>query len=159
MVRNPFSSSSSRLSLVEAVETAYNRLEMARNENDPKKALQLAGEAKSKIKEAEKIFATDRVGSPALDDSIATAYHEHGKLLDKLRFHDKAQKSHSKAKKWGYIHEVSQQTKSSLSADVSHSIGRSVHHLAIMTAIPSLVTQTTIFSTKMWLHRSSKCSA
>ncbi|KAF9392795.1 hypothetical protein BGX21_010940 [Mortierella sp. AD011] len=104
MLRNPFSSSISRLSLVEAVKTANDCLEMARNESDPQKALQLASEAKSKIQEAEKIFATERPGSPALDDGIATVYHEYGKLLDRLRSHDEALESYSNAKKWGYIH-------------------------------------------------------
>ncbi|KAF9161931.1 hypothetical protein BGX20_001935 [Mortierella sp. AD010] len=88
-----FLSSTSRSSLMEAVKAANDCLAMARNEGDPRKARQLASETKSKIKKAEKIFAIERVGYPALDEGIAIAYHEHGKLLDELRSHDDAQET------------------------------------------------------------------
>ncbi|KAG0008415.1 hypothetical protein BGZ80_003479 [Entomortierella chlamydospora] len=138
MLRNLFLSSKSTLSFVGAVKAANDCLETAHNEGDPKMALQLAGEARSKIQQAEKIFATERAGSPALDDGIATLYHEHGKLLDKLHSYDKAQKSYSNAKKWGYIHVVSRQTNSPLLGDMSGSDRRSVNHLTVLAAISSL---------------------
>ncbi|KAG0003120.1 hypothetical protein BGZ80_005847, partial [Entomortierella chlamydospora] len=112
---------------------------MACNESGLKKALQLVDEAKSKIQEAEKIFATERVGRPTIDNGIAIAYHEHGKLLDKLCSR-KAQESYSNAKKWGYIDVVNQQIYSPLLGDMDSSNRRSVIHLAALAAIPSLST-------------------
>ncbi|KAF9151243.1 WD_REPEATS_REGION domain-containing protein, partial [Mortierella sp. AD010] len=139
MVRNPFSSSKIRPSLAEAIKTANDCLKMACNDSDLKTALQLADEAKSKIQEAEKIFATERVGKPTIDNGIAIAYHEHGKLLDKLRSH-KAQESYSNAKKWGYIEVVNQQIYSPLLGDMDSSNRRSVIHLIALAAIPNLST-------------------
>ncbi|KAG0007566.1 hypothetical protein BGZ80_004504, partial [Entomortierella chlamydospora] len=141
MLRDPFSSSISRPSLVEAVKAANDCLETARDESDPQKALQLASEAKSKIQQAEKIFATERAGSPALDDGIATVYHEHGKLLDKLRSHDEALESYSNAKKWRYTHVASHQIYSSLFGNMSSS-NQSISYLAGLATITSLLIAT-----------------
>ncbi|KAF9174885.1 Transducin (beta)-like 1 X-linked receptor 1, partial [Mortierella sp. AD010] len=139
MVRNPFSSSKTRPSLAEAIKTANDCLKMACNESDLKKALQLADEAISNIQDAEKIFATERVGIPTIDNGIAIAYHQHGKLLDKLRSR-KAQESYSNAKKWGYIDVVNQQIYSSLLGGMDSSNRRSVIHLMALAAVPSLST-------------------
>ncbi|KAF9996536.1 hypothetical protein BGZ79_009725, partial [Entomortierella chlamydospora] len=139
MVRHPSSSSKTRPSLVEATKAAIDCLKMVYNESDLEKALQLADEAKSKIQNAEKIFATERVRSPTVDNGIAIAYHEHGKLLDKLCSR-KAQESYSNAKKWGYIDVVNQQIYSSLLGIMGSSNRRSVIHLTALAAIPSLST-------------------
>ncbi|KAF9170686.1 hypothetical protein BGX20_008645 [Mortierella sp. AD010] len=139
MVRTPLSSSKSRPSLAEAIKTANDSLKMACNESNLKMALQLADEAKSKIEEAEKIFVTERVGRPTIDNGVAIAYYEHGKLLDKLRSR-KAQESYSNAKKWGYLDVVNQQIYSPLIGDMDSSNRRSVIHLTALAAIPNLST-------------------
>ncbi|KAF9112180.1 hypothetical protein BGX27_003813, partial [Mortierella sp. AM989] len=113
MLRNPFSSRTSDLSLEKNLELANKSLELSRNESDAAKALELANSANLMLKDAEKIFATEKAKDPALGKGIANAYHEHGKLLDDLGHHDKAVKSHSKAEKWGYIKAVNQHTGSS----------------------------------------------
>ncbi|KAF9388753.1 hypothetical protein BGX21_000247, partial [Mortierella sp. AD011] len=139
MVRNPFSSSKTRLSLAGAIKAANDCLKMACNESDSERALQLASEAKSKIQEAEKIFAAERVGEPTTDNGIAIAYREHGKLLDMLRS-GMAQESYSNAKKWGYIEVVNQQIYSPLFGDMDSSNRRSVIHLTVLAAIPNVST-------------------
>ncbi|KAF9346120.1 hypothetical protein BGX26_002396, partial [Mortierella sp. AD094] len=83
---------------------------LARNERDPTRALELSRNAKSMIKVAEKNFVIKKARDPVLRECIANAYREHGKLLDELGHHDKAQKSHSKAETWGNSHVVSQLT-------------------------------------------------
>ncbi|KAF9342621.1 hypothetical protein BGX26_007178, partial [Mortierella sp. AD094] len=113
MIRNPFSSRTSNLSLEEALELANKHLELARKEGDTARALEISSDAKSLMKDAEKIFASKKVKDPALGKGIANAYHEHGRLLDDLGCHDKAKKSHGKAEKWGYVHVVSRDTGSS----------------------------------------------
>ncbi|KAG0019776.1 hypothetical protein BGZ80_005277, partial [Entomortierella chlamydospora] len=114
MFRNLFSSPTSRLPLEDALELANKYLENARKENDPVKALRLCNDANSVIKDAEKIYAKNGVKGRALHDGIANVYHEHAKLLDTLGYRGMAQKSHSKADKWGYVHvAVSKQTGSS----------------------------------------------
>ncbi|KAF9359649.1 hypothetical protein BGX26_011803, partial [Mortierella sp. AD094] len=104
MFRNPFSSPTNKLPLEDVLELATKQLELARKENDPAKALQLSRNARSLMEDAEKTFASRKVKDPSLEDGIANVYHEHAKLLDELGYHDKAQKSHSKAEKLGYVH-------------------------------------------------------
>ncbi|KAF8983407.1 hypothetical protein BGZ46_010325 [Entomortierella lignicola] len=98
-----FSSPTSKLPLEDVLDLVYKQLERAHKEKDPKMALQQSQNAKSLLKDAEKSFAKKQPEDPALKDSIAKAYHEHAKLLDELGYHDKAQKSYSKAETWGYI--------------------------------------------------------
>ncbi|KAF9352578.1 hypothetical protein BGX26_009639 [Mortierella sp. AD094] len=136
MVRNPFSSPTNGLSLEDALELANKYLENARKENNPAKALQLIRNAKSMIKDAERIFAATRVGDPNQDDGIANAYFEHGRLLDDLGYHNKAQKSQSKAEKWGYIHMTSHQIGSSRPSNISSPFRRSLFPPAALSAIP-----------------------
>ncbi|KAG0022202.1 hypothetical protein BGZ80_000773 [Entomortierella chlamydospora] len=113
MPRNPFASHKNGLSVDDALELASHALENARKaKNKPAMALQLCNDAKSKIKDAENIFGTKKDRNPTLGNSIAIAYHEHGKLLNELGYHDKALRSHNKAEKWGYVHAVSQCTDS-----------------------------------------------
>ncbi|KAF9345391.1 hypothetical protein BGX26_003171 [Mortierella sp. AD094] len=112
MVRNLFSSPSSRLPLEDVIEITNKYLQNARKESNPTKAYQLCKDAKSQIKVAEKIFAAKKVKGPATNDGIANAYYEHGELLDKLGYHEKAQKSRSKAAKWGYIDMLTNQVMS-----------------------------------------------
>ncbi|KAF9400349.1 hypothetical protein BGX21_004496 [Mortierella sp. AD011] len=113
MLRNPFASRKSGLSVDDTLELASQALENARKaKNKPAMALQLCNDAKSKIKDAENILGTKKDRNPTLGNSIAIAYHEHGKLLNELGYHDKALKSHNKAKKLGYVHAISQCTDS-----------------------------------------------
>ncbi|KAG0015949.1 hypothetical protein BGZ80_009533 [Entomortierella chlamydospora] len=100
MVRNPFSSRKTGLSLEDMLEHANKYLSNARKESNTAKALEISNNAKSLMKDAEMIFASKKV-------SIANAYHEHGSLLDDLGYHDKAMESHKKAEEWGYVHPVS----------------------------------------------------
>ncbi|KAF9352196.1 hypothetical protein BGX26_009934, partial [Mortierella sp. AD094] len=130
MLRNPFSSPKSRLSLDDALGLANEALENARKaKTKPAMALQLCNDAKSRIKDAENIITTKKDRDPALSDRIANAYHEHGKLLDELGYRDKALKSHSKAEKWGYVHVISQHTDSPqpVSMDGSPSMTAAMH--------------------------------
>ncbi|KAF9351465.1 hypothetical protein BGX26_010549 [Mortierella sp. AD094] len=138
MPRNPIASPKSGLSLGDALELASEALDNARKaKNKPAKALQLCNDAKTKIKDAENIIATKKDRNPALGDSIAIAYNEHGRLLDELGCHDKALKSHSKAKKWGYIHAISQRTDSPQPASMSGSIQQLLSPMAAVSASPS----------------------
>ncbi|KAF9173746.1 hypothetical protein BGX20_002201 [Mortierella sp. AD010] len=104
MVWNLFSSPPKGLSLEDALELANEQLDSARRAKSPTKKLQLCQGAKTMIKNAEMIYTNKNTKDPALKDSIANAHYELGKLLDELGNHDKAQKSYSKAAKWGYIH-------------------------------------------------------
>ncbi|KAF9992761.1 hypothetical protein BGZ79_002687, partial [Entomortierella chlamydospora] len=108
MFRNPFSSPTSKLSLEDVLELANKYMENAREDSDPRKALKLTNGAKSLMKDAEKIYIAKKVKDPILGDGIANSYHELRKLFDKLGCHDKAQESHGKAVKWGYVCVVSQ---------------------------------------------------
>ncbi|KAF9207925.1 hypothetical protein BGZ49_010200 [Haplosporangium sp. Z 27] len=134
MLRRVFSPSSHKLSLEETLAIASHYLESARNESDHEKALKFAKDAKSELKDAERIFATERAGNPAIDIGIATAYHEHGELMDKLKLHDKALKSYDEATKWGYINVQSQQI---LLDDMSNDCPPASH----LTAIASIPIQ------------------
>ncbi|KAF9347770.1 hypothetical protein BGX26_000761 [Mortierella sp. AD094] len=136
MYRNPFSPPLIGITLEDAIELANNYLEIARKEYIPSKALNLIRDAKSKIKDAEKIFAARRAGDPTLDDSVANAYHEHGKLLDELGYHSKAQKSHRKAAKWGYVQAINQPADSSRLDSLSSPIHRSLCPIVALSVTP-----------------------
>ncbi|KAF9170011.1 hypothetical protein BGX21_009684 [Mortierella sp. AD011] len=103
MLRNIFSPSSSGLPLKDVIDLANRHLEDARGADTSVKALFLCGNAKVMIKDAENII-NKSVKGQTFNDDIATAYHKHGKLLEELGQHNKAQKSYSKAEKWGYLH-------------------------------------------------------
>ncbi|KAF9207006.1 hypothetical protein BGZ49_001424 [Haplosporangium sp. Z 27] len=124
MFWKPFSSPSGKGSLEDVLERANSQLELAAKQDVPAKALRLAREAKLLLKDAEKIFHSKKVQDQALKDSIANAYHEHGKLLDELGYHDKAQKSRLKAEEWGYLNERDLHVKSSLPDFADGSIDR-----------------------------------
>ncbi|KAG0015270.1 hypothetical protein BGZ80_009949 [Entomortierella chlamydospora] len=113
MFRNPFSSPSSGLALDDILELANAQLGSARNANVPAKALLLCNNAKAMIKDAENIAGKKKTKSQAVNSDIANAYQEHGKLLEGLGQYSEAQKSYSKAQKWGYIHASGQQGHSS----------------------------------------------
>ncbi|KAF9359396.1 hypothetical protein BGX26_012404 [Mortierella sp. AD094] len=138
MIRNLFSSPSRELSLIDVLELANEHLESARNATAPTKALLLCDGVKAAIKEAENIIANKRVDGQTLNDDIANAYHEHGKLLEALGQPSKAQKSYSKAKKWGYIHVTSLQTGSSPPNHLEDSIHQSFPPLAAFSAAPPI---------------------
>ncbi|KAF9350359.1 hypothetical protein BGX26_011454 [Mortierella sp. AD094] len=138
MIWNPFSSPTSKLSLEDVLELANKYMENARKNGDPKKALEHSNNSKALIKDAEKIFAAKKAKDSVHSEGIANAYHEHGKLLDDLGHRDKAQKSHSKAEKWGYVHIVSQHTGSSRPADRSGSIRQLLFPTVTFSAAPSV---------------------
>ncbi|KAF8975633.1 hypothetical protein BGZ46_008957 [Entomortierella lignicola] len=96
MVFNIFSSPTSKVPLEKVLEHVYTQLKLTRKEKDPEKSLKHSRKADLLLEDAEKTFAI-------LKDSIANAYREHSKLLDELGYHDKAQKSRTKAETWGYI--------------------------------------------------------
>ncbi|KAF9170928.1 hypothetical protein BGX20_008337 [Mortierella sp. AD010] len=118
MFRNLFSSPSSGLALDDILELANAQLDSARNANTPAKALLLCNNAKAMIKDAENIVGKKKTKSQAVNSDIANAYQEHGKLLEGLGQHSEAQKSYSKAQKWGYIHAPGQQSHSSKPTDI-----------------------------------------
>ncbi|KAG0012653.1 hypothetical protein BGZ80_011600 [Entomortierella chlamydospora] len=138
MIRNPFSSSASKLSLEDVLELANKYIENARKDSDPKEALEHSNNAKALMKDAEKIFATKKVKDSILSKDIANAYHEHGKLLDELGHHDKAQKSHAKAEKWGHVNVVSQHAGPSQSTEMNASICRLLVSAASFSAAPGV---------------------
>ncbi|KAF9207114.1 hypothetical protein BGZ49_001162 [Haplosporangium sp. Z 27] len=108
MLRNIFTLKKNKLTLEDTLEIANKHLESARKANDPTKSLKHSRSVKSVLKDAEKIFVANKIENPALQDGVASAYHEHGQLLDELGYHSKAHKSHNKAKEWGYIYVASQ---------------------------------------------------
>ncbi|KAF9997314.1 hypothetical protein BGZ80_007038, partial [Entomortierella chlamydospora] len=138
MLRNLFPSRITDLSLEEALELANKRLELARKEDGTANALELTNSVKSLLKDAEHIFASKKVKDQSLSEGIASAYHEHGMLLDDLGHHDKAKKSHSKAEKWGYVDVVSRHIDSSHPLDRSDTIHRSLLPIAALSVVPSL---------------------
>ncbi|KAF9437908.1 hypothetical protein BGZ76_010619 [Entomortierella beljakovae] len=120
MVWNPFSSSSG-LSLHDALELANEHLENAQKTNNPTKALHFCSNAKDMIKDAERVYS--EVDHPGQNVGIAEAYSRHAKLLEDLGYRDKAQRSHRKAEKWGYVHTKSQKSSFSSATDSNnHSI-------------------------------------
>ncbi|KAG0017767.1 hypothetical protein BGZ80_007935, partial [Entomortierella chlamydospora] len=142
MLRNLFSSRTSGLSFEEALELANKRLELVCKEDVAEKALGLCNDAKLLLKDAEKNFSSKKVKDPALGEGIANTYHEHGRLLDELGFHDKARKSHSKAEKWGYVHEVSRHPGSSQPVGKRGTIRRSWSPIAALSDIRSITAAT-----------------
>ncbi|KAF9348407.1 hypothetical protein BGX26_000178 [Mortierella sp. AD094] len=143
MVRGFFSSPRSDLSLEDALDLANEQLDDARKaKNKPTKALSLCNDAKSKIKDAEKIFLAKKTGGLTLHEGIASAYHEHAQLLDDLGYHDKAKKSHSRAEKWGYVQVVSQQSVFPQPGALTSSVRRSFCPPAVLAATPSIATAT-----------------
>ncbi|KAG0007458.1 hypothetical protein BGZ80_004637, partial [Entomortierella chlamydospora] len=139
MLRNLFSSRASDLSPENAIELVNDCLELASKEDDIAKKLKLANSAKSLLKDAENIFAFIKVKDPALSESIAHAYHEHGRLLDALGHHDQAKKSHGKAEMWGYVDVVGRDTGSSHRLGRSGTIRRPVVPTAVLSVASSVV--------------------
>ncbi|KAF9171526.1 hypothetical protein BGX20_007405, partial [Mortierella sp. AD010] len=114
MVWNIFSSPPSHISLEDAIELANEQLENAQGtKSKPAKALLLCNDTKSKIKVAERIFTTKKIGNSVQHDSIANLYHDLAQLLGELGYKDKAQKCEINAKRWGYDHTVTRQAGSS----------------------------------------------
>ncbi|KAG0005623.1 hypothetical protein BGZ80_005420, partial [Entomortierella chlamydospora] len=142
MVRNPFSSSTNGLPLKDTLELANKHLEDASNASSPAMAQHHCDNAKAMIKSAEKII-NKRVGGQTLNDGIANAYHKHGKLLERLNQHSKAQKSYSKAEKWGYLHVVSQHSGPSQSISFNGSTLRSLFPPVALSATPALTVAVT----------------
>ncbi|KAF9343741.1 hypothetical protein BGX26_005257, partial [Mortierella sp. AD094] len=138
MFRNRFSSSTSGLPLKDTLELANKHLEDARNANTPATALLLCDHAKAMMKDAENIVANNRASGQTLNDDIANAYHKHGKLLEELNQYSKAQKSYSKAEKWGYLHVVSQHSEPSQPVCFSGSTLRSLCPPVALSATPAL---------------------
>ncbi|KAF9997858.1 hypothetical protein BGZ80_006913, partial [Entomortierella chlamydospora] len=95
MLRNPFSSRTTDLSLEGTLELINEQLSNACKGRNPTKALELASNAESILKDAEHVLASKKVKGPALSEGVANAYHERGQLLDGLGYHDKAEKSHA----------------------------------------------------------------
>ncbi|KAF9176006.1 hypothetical protein BGX21_006379 [Mortierella sp. AD011] len=132
MLQNPFSSSKGKLSVNDTLGLANEALENAHKAKaNPGQALQFCNNAKSRIEDAENVISTKKSRDPTLSDSIANAYHEHGKLLDELGQRDKALKSHSKAEKWGYVPAISQGTDSFQPVNT----GRSIRQLTSPTTV------------------------
>ncbi|KAF9402550.1 hypothetical protein BGX21_009705, partial [Mortierella sp. AD011] len=127
-------SSSVLLPLKDVINLANRHLEDARDADTPAKALLLCGDAKALVKDAENIINKNvRDQTPNAD--IANAYYKHGKLLEELGQHSKAQKSYSKAEKWGYLHVVSHRAGSSQLADPdAHTLGPFISSTPINTA-------------------------
>ncbi|KAG0009119.1 hypothetical protein BGZ80_002721 [Entomortierella chlamydospora] len=125
MIKGFFSSTSSRLPLEDVLELANEHLDNAHNASTPAKALLLCDNAKTSIKDAENII-NKRVKGQTLNDNIANAYQRHGKLLEGLGEHGKAQKSYSKAKKWGYTDVATLQIASSRLTNPSDFIRQSL---------------------------------
>ncbi|KAG0020582.1 hypothetical protein BGZ80_003953 [Entomortierella chlamydospora] len=153
MIRRLFSSTSSSLSLDDALKLANEQLQNARDaKNKPPEALEYSDNAKSNIKKAERIFAANRAGSASQDDGIASAYHEHATLLDALGYNDKAQKSHSRAEKWGYVYLPVQKNEQSLSPlttiSTAAAIEEDISNLDIAQPIAQSHTQKTISDIK-----------
>ncbi|KAF9093480.1 hypothetical protein BGX27_001610, partial [Mortierella sp. AM989] len=85
-------------------------LKDALQERNSERALRLCDKVKSKLEDAEKIFAKKNINSPAQDDGIANAYHSLGGIFDGLQRPDMAKESHAKASEWGHIHSEALQT-------------------------------------------------
>ncbi|KAF9994101.1 hypothetical protein BGZ80_007920, partial [Entomortierella chlamydospora] len=90
------------------VDLADEYIENARNAGTSTRAILLYRSAEAMIKDAENVVAIKRLGGQTIHDDIARTYHRHGKLLEELGQHSKAQKSYSEAERWGYIHVASQ---------------------------------------------------
>ncbi|KAF9994599.1 hypothetical protein BGZ80_007772, partial [Entomortierella chlamydospora] len=142
MFRNRLSSSTSGFPLKDTFELANKHLEDASNASSPAMARHHCDSAKAMIKSTENIV-NKRVGGQTLNDDIANAYHKHGKLLEGLNQHSKAQKSYSKAEKWGYLHVVSQHSGPSQSISFNGSTLRSLFPPVALSATPALTVAVT----------------
>ncbi|KAG0009037.1 hypothetical protein BGZ80_002803, partial [Entomortierella chlamydospora] len=136
MFRNLFSSRASDLSPEEALELVNKRLELARKEDDSVKKLELINNVKPLLKDTENILVSKNAKDPALSEGIAHAYHEHGTLLDAFGHHDKAKKSHGKAKKWGYVDIVGRETGSLHSLGKNDAVRRSLLPTVALSCAP-----------------------
>ncbi|KAF9345531.1 hypothetical protein BGX26_003021, partial [Mortierella sp. AD094] len=140
MIRNFSSLSPKRPSLKDVLDLANEQLENFRNSNNLAEALILCDNANAAIEDAENFVTNKRVDGQTLDDDIANAYYRHGKLLEELGQHNKAQKSYNKAKDWGYIHVVSQQTVSVPPSKFNDSISQPPYPPTAFSAAPSITT-------------------
>ncbi|KAG0348636.1 hypothetical protein BGZ54_004563, partial [Gamsiella multidivaricata] len=105
----------STLSPQKELEVANILLEIARNTNDTGISLQFCSDAEaalSRMKRAtKKTLASPQSGvDQTLRDGIASAYLEHGKLLNNLGHSEMAQTSYKKAAKWGHIQDINQRS-------------------------------------------------
>ncbi|KAG0010930.1 hypothetical protein BGZ80_001071, partial [Entomortierella chlamydospora] len=131
MFRNILSSPSNGLPLKDVISLANRRLDDARDAKTPAKALLLCGDAKALIKDAESIV-NKSVGDQTFNADIANAYYEHGKLLEELGQHSKAQKSYIKAEKWGYLHVANHHSDpSQLAGPDAHTLGSFISPIAL----------------------------
>ncbi|KAF9150758.1 hypothetical protein BGX20_005600, partial [Mortierella sp. AD010] len=105
-----FSSETRRLPLKDVLKLVDGQLENARNASSSAKAQKFCDKAETHLKNAEVIASNDQTGGQTSNERIANAYYKHGKLLEELGQHSKAQESLSKAGKWGHVHVVTQQT-------------------------------------------------
>ncbi|KAF8983543.1 hypothetical protein BGZ46_010051 [Entomortierella lignicola] len=143
MLRNIFTLKKNKLTLEDTLEIANKHLESAKKANDPTKSLKHSRSAKSVLKDAEKIFVANKIENPALQDGIASAYHEHGQLLDELGYHSKAHKSHNKAKEWGYFYVASQKAGSFQPDNETSSSHESYGSPVALSSLPSIGTAAT----------------
>ncbi|KAF9995839.1 hypothetical protein BGZ79_010444, partial [Entomortierella chlamydospora] len=125
------------LPLKDVIDLANRHLEDARGADTSVKALFLCGNAKVMIKDAENII-NKSVKGQTFNDDIAHAYHEHGKLLKELGQRSKAQKSYSKAEKWGYLHVTSRYSDPSKPTELNTSIAGSFIPSAALSATPTI---------------------
>ncbi|KAF9344686.1 hypothetical protein BGX26_004037 [Mortierella sp. AD094] len=107
-------------SLENALKLANEALWNALRSKDKSAKALLSSVAKSKLEEAEKIFAAHNVGKPTHHDGIASAYLEHALLMEEFGHHDRAHKSHIRAEKWGYVPGPNQRTHSNQPVDASY---------------------------------------
>ncbi len=137
MLGSIFSSSRSTLSPSEVLDLANDFLEFARKHTNPKIALILCDDAQASLSQMKKALrnadAAETLADQTLRDKIAAVYFEHGKVLEQLGQHNKAQASYKKAQKWGHPGLTSQP--SSLSAYAAL-------HPAALTNRPTATAQT-----------------
>ncbi|KAF9980585.1 WD_REPEATS_REGION domain-containing protein, partial [Modicella reniformis] len=98
MSYNTVSSARCGISPQKTLELANFHLNNARRVNDPELALALCDDAEAAL------FRIKNFGERALRDGVATAYFEHGKLLDNMGQVDKAEISFKKAEKFRNAH-------------------------------------------------------
>ncbi|UUM21120.1 HEAT repeat domain-containing protein [Mycoavidus sp. SF9855] len=106
MLGSIFSSSRSVLSPPEVLDLANDFLEFARKNTNPKIALILCDDVEASLSQMKKALrkadAAETLADQTLRDKIAVVYFEHGKVLDQLGQHNRAQASYKKAQKWGH---------------------------------------------------------
>ncbi|KAG0316229.1 hypothetical protein BGZ99_007002 [Dissophora globulifera] len=108
MLHSPFSSSHGTLSPQQTLELANLHLEDARKTKDPEIALVLCNDAEAALsrikKAAKKTLKTPlSVEDQTLRHRVATAYLEHGNLLEGLNHIEMARVSYEKAEKLGLV--------------------------------------------------------